>query len=232
MATGSAGRGRQSTTRTGAGGARASSAPASSRRPTRPRRLSRAEKAEQTREELLSAAEQVIAARGYEASSVDEIAAAAGLTKGAVYSRFGSKEDLLFAIFERRSAEGLGALGQALAGEVSLEERLDKLDAWQRADPARVRTWALLEMELGLQASRQPALRKRLAAQQRDTRALLARAITSEAARIGIALPMPAELAALVLEAFSDGLTLQRLVEPAAVPGGLFARVVLLLLRP
>ncbi len=212
-------------------GGRASSSPPA-RRTARPKRLSRAEKAEQTREELMSAAEQVIAARGYEAASVDDIAAAAGLTKGAVYSRFESKEDLLFAIFERRSAEGLGALGQAMAGELGLEERLARLDAWQRADPARVRTWALLEMELGLQASRQPALRKRLAAQQRETRELLAQAITSESARMGLSLPMPAETAALVLEAFSDGLTLQRLVDPAAVPEGLFARVVMLLLRP
>ena len=221
-----------STTQPRSAGGRGSSSPAAARRPARPRRLSRAEKAEQTREDLLAAAEQVIAARGYEAASVDDIAAAAGLTKGAVYSRFESKEDLLFAIFERRSAEGLGTLDLALSGEVGLEERLDKLDAWQRADPARVRTWALLEMELGLQASRQPALKKRLAAQQRQTRQLLAQAIASEAARMGLALPMPAELAALVLEAFSDGLTLQRLVDPGAVPEGLFAKVVMLLLRP
>jgi AcrR family transcriptional regulator len=187
---------------------------------------------EETRERLLVAAEQVIAAQGYEASSVDDIAAAAGLTKGAVYSRFESKEELLFALFEKRAAEGLAALDASLGGEISVEERLAALDQWQRADPARVRVWALLEMELGLLASRQPTMRRRLAESQRQTRRVLAEAIAREATRLGIQLPLPVEDVALVLEAFSDGLTLQRLVDPTAVANGLFARVVQLLLRP
>ena len=65
-------------------------------------RLSRAERREQTRQELLSAAEACFVSRGFHASSVDEVAERAGYTKGAVYSNFAAKEDLFFAVYERR----------------------------------------------------------------------------------------------------------------------------------
>src|SRR4030095_8510161 len=65
-------------------------------------RLSRAERREQTRQELVSAAEACFVSRGFHASSVDEVAERAGYTKGAVYSNFGSKEDLFFAVYEGR----------------------------------------------------------------------------------------------------------------------------------
>ncbi len=65
-------------------------------------RLSRQERKAQTRERLIDAAAQVFAQRGFEAASLDEVAAAAGYTKGAVYSNFASKTDLLIALLERR----------------------------------------------------------------------------------------------------------------------------------
>jgi AcrR family transcriptional regulator len=71
-------------------------------RPTDRRR----ERTEETRNELLDAAAHVIAARGYEGASVGDLAAAAGFTKGAVYSSFGSKEDLFRALAKRELAAG------------------------------------------------------------------------------------------------------------------------------
>jgi AcrR family transcriptional regulator len=71
-------------------------------RPTDRRR----ERTEETRTELLDAAAHVVAARGYEGASVGDLAAAAGFTKGAVYSSFGSKEDLFRALAKRELATG------------------------------------------------------------------------------------------------------------------------------
>lgn len=59
------------------------------------RRRARAEK---TRARLLAAAAAVFAEKGYEGSSVGDVAAEAGYTKGAVYAHFASKEDLLAGI--------------------------------------------------------------------------------------------------------------------------------------
>src|SRR4051794_34078159 len=56
----------------------------------------------EAREELLSAALQVFARRGYREAGVDEIAAEAGYSKGALYWHFSGKEDLLLALLEER----------------------------------------------------------------------------------------------------------------------------------
>src|SRR5436305_3029120 len=55
-----------------------------------------------TREHLLEAAAIVFARNGYHGASLDEVAAAAGFTKGAVYSNFKSKEDLFLALIDHR----------------------------------------------------------------------------------------------------------------------------------
>ena len=57
---------------------------------------SREEKKAATRRKLLDAAAALVAREGALAASLDAIAEKAGLTKGAVYSNFGSKEELLF----------------------------------------------------------------------------------------------------------------------------------------
>jgi AcrR family transcriptional regulator len=51
---------------------------------------------------LLEAAAAVIAEKGFQRASLDEIAGRAGMTKGAIYSNFGSKEDLFLALVNTR----------------------------------------------------------------------------------------------------------------------------------
>ena len=63
-------------------------------------RLTRAEQGEQTRAELLAAAREEFLDAGYHGATLDRIAAAAGYTKGAVYSRYASKADLFLDLLE------------------------------------------------------------------------------------------------------------------------------------
>src|SRR3954451_10356344 len=56
----------------------------------------------EARDELLTAALQVFARRGYREAGVDEIAAEAGYSKGALYWHFSGKEELLMALLEER----------------------------------------------------------------------------------------------------------------------------------
>ena len=81
------------------------------------RRLDRRAMKERTRERLLDAAAVVFARKGIEAASLDEVAEAAGYTKGAIYSNFASKTDLIAALMDRRIAR------QAAAAEVGLRGR-------------------------------------------------------------------------------------------------------------
>ena len=65
-----------------------------------PERLTKAEAKARTRRKLLDAASELFFERGFGTTSLDDIAAHAGLTKGAVYSSFESKSDLLIALLE------------------------------------------------------------------------------------------------------------------------------------
>src|SRR5215471_17665945 len=56
----------------------------------------------EARDELLTAALRVFARRGYREAGMDEIAAEAGYSKGALYWHFSGKEELLMALLEER----------------------------------------------------------------------------------------------------------------------------------
>lgn len=68
-----------------------------------PRRLTRAESRERTRRQLLEAAADIFARRGYAAASVEEIAESAGFSVGAVYSNFANKDELFAALMTDRA---------------------------------------------------------------------------------------------------------------------------------
>ena len=69
----------------------------------------RADRRSRTRAELIAVADRRFSADGYHATSLDAVADEAGFTKGAVYSNFASKEDLFFAVYERRVERSLAA---------------------------------------------------------------------------------------------------------------------------
>src|SRR4051812_49564051 len=98
-------------------------------------RLTRAEQQAVTRARLLDSAETLFGDRGIHRSSLDDIAAAAGLTKGAVYANFGSKKDLIAAILERKLASDDGAGAHPPAG--SLPAWADHLGASYEANVGR-----------------------------------------------------------------------------------------------
>jgi AcrR family transcriptional regulator len=75
--------------------------------------LTRAEKAAQTRADLMDAATRLYVTKGYEAASVADIAAAAGKTKGAFYTHFASKEDLFVTIIRELNEKGTADQQQA-----------------------------------------------------------------------------------------------------------------------
>ena len=75
-------------------------------------RLSRTESQALTRERLLAAARELFRRDGYATTSVERIAAAAGYSKGAVYSNFESKEAIFLAVL---AAQGQASLDELLA---------------------------------------------------------------------------------------------------------------------
>ena len=186
-------------------------------------RLTRDESRRRTRTLLLDAAERVFARRGYRGASLDEIADEAGFSKGAVYSNFANKEDLFLALLDRRRVGPNAGPGPSPGpdGLARLAAPTEP-EAWE---------WGLLTLEFFLYAAREPSVRARLAAAFEEQRAVLA-AILSDGreAAPGSAFA-PRELATVAL-ALGTGLGVQAVLDPAAVPPDLYARVVDALGRP
>ncbi len=68
-----------------------------------------------SRSRIVAAAARCFAQKGYDRASIDEVAKEAGLTKGAVYWHFKSKDDLFFALLDERCIEMDRYLPEALA---------------------------------------------------------------------------------------------------------------------
>ncbi len=78
--------------------------------------MRQAERSEATKTELLRVARTMFGEGGYEATSIEDVAEEAGVTKGAVYHHFPSKRDLFQAVFEHLEQELCNDVIAAAAG--------------------------------------------------------------------------------------------------------------------
>jgi AcrR family transcriptional regulator len=180
----------------------------------------RPERREQTREALLAAAERLWAERGIHGASLDDVSAAAGLTKGAVYSNFTGKTDLLLALLERhtRGGDGDGVCGPLREPAVPPAECYRGRPA---GDEARRR--ALLMAEFWLYGMRDYAAGWRLAEWYDERR----RRVAADLAGTG---GVPAADRASLVLAMEIGLAAQQLLDPERVPAELLDTALRLLL--
>jgi len=187
------------------------------------KRRSRAEQTAHNRTRLLEAARTVFLRHGYHGATLDQVAQAAGLTKGAVYARFASKADLFLALVEERvaqRAQDLAELPLPTPGEGGADPLLRQWLERVRAD----RPWALLVIEFRVAAARDPQLNARYAALHERVLRGVAAAVERAAAAL------PAELAASPLElarigmALANGMLLEHVADPAAASEALAMR--------
>jgi AcrR family transcriptional regulator len=115
----------------------------------------------ETRARLLDAAQEVFLRDGYESAQLDEIAATAGRSKGAVYTHFKSKEDLFLALYEHRTRSYIDRLAKGLQ---SCTNRKESLEAFREFYVGLVqdRMWPTLTLEFKLYALRHPESNERL----------------------------------------------------------------------
>jgi AcrR family transcriptional regulator len=188
---------------------------------------SRDEKKAATRKKLLDAAAVLVAKDGALAASVDAIAAKAGVTKGAVYSNFTSKEDLLFAMAS--VAAGPSVHIEDIEGE-HVADHLERL-GWAMAEvqsQRNSRMWRL-GIEMYYFAIRNTRFRKLYAENERENRRLNGELFEQLAAASGDTLPLTGAELSTVVGALAIGLTEARTIDPSAVPDELFPKAFRLL---
>jgi TetR/AcrR family transcriptional regulator, acrAB operon repressor len=178
--------------------------------------------AEATRHSLLDAAEHLFQARGVSRTSLNDIANAAGTTRGAIYWHFKDKADLFNAMMERVTLpleETLACVGEraAVLEDPLLELRASLLDALYKTatddQTRRVFEVATHQVEYNdeMHAVRERHLRVRNACMVRTAQGLEAAALKQS-----LSLPMPVQSAALGLHVIVDGLIQNWLLDPDA----------------
>jgi AcrR family transcriptional regulator len=192
------------------------------------RPLTRAERREQTRDDLIGAADRCFMEGGFHPTSLDQIAASAGYTKGAVYSNFVSKEDLFFAVYERRAAAAEAEMADLLADDPAAG--LERISADTTGRRGRDDGWLAVFFEFWAHVIRHPELRGRFAEIHRRVQLPVAAALERVAAERGVELPDAALPLAVASGAMQIGLALERLTQPEVVDAALGARMGRLLL--
>ena len=131
-------------------------------------RLSREEKRNQTRADLLAAATRAFAENGFADTSLDRVAEEAGYTKGAIYSNFRNKEELILEVWDARFDETRAdsdAFGElVMRGEY--EQAREMLRT--RAEDEHAIAMRRLMLEVWVHAMRNPQFRERFAAQMKS----------------------------------------------------------------
>ncbi|MGA8216970.1 MAG: TetR/AcrR family transcriptional regulator [Solirubrobacterales bacterium] len=186
-----------------------------------PRRLSRKEKQAETRRLLLDAAERVFLRRGLQGSSVEEIAAEAGFSRGAFYSNFTSKDKLFVEllhtrIYDRYAEMAEQAQEQPGAPRERLRWGVERVRDVQKGEGG---SWMFrLWLECLTEAARDEGFRKLAATFWSGNRALLAEQIERTFKEIGRRPPLPPKQIATAMIALDVGLAVQHLVDPDEAP--------------
>ena len=188
-----------------------------------------AERRSETRQQLLAAARDVVAARGVAGASVDALAEAADRTSGALYSQFGGKDGLLLALLDAWKDATATVIAAEFESAHGIDDRLASL--WRNfANPPADGgdAWVMLEHELWLYACRNPHAAPPVAARYEDARRHLAEALPGGRGSRGEALPggrgergeggRPDGGLAALLIGLVIGLEMQRRLDPSAIP--------------
>ncbi len=177
-------------------------------------RITRKESHAQTRERLIETAHRLFLSDGYNATSLDKVASAAGFSKGAVYSNFSTKHELGLAVLDVIHRERSLSLAEAVSGVDTVEGRIDAFATWAEANIGDV-GWTALEVEFATSTRRVEGVSQQLAARRRELTAAIAGLIEQQAADLRLTLSSPAEEAAVQLLSLGIGLGVQRAFDPA-----------------
>jgi AcrR family transcriptional regulator len=173
---------------------------------------------EETRQRLFAAAAEVFEARGIGGATIDAVVEAAGFSRGAFYSNFGSKDDLIIAMLEDHVEQSIRRNQELLSAHRRPADFLAALRAVDRGQQDPLGRSPMLHIELILYAARAEERRPELAERLRARRALAAEIV----ATTGSGAIVDVERSAAILVALEDGFRLHQLIDPRSTPASSF----------
>jgi AcrR family transcriptional regulator len=192
-------------------------------------RLTRVEQQRQTHDRLLAAGLAVLARRGFLAATVEEIAAEAGYTRGAVYKHFGGKEGLWLAAMDAQAEAHLTLLDEALATASDQQGLVRALTPNAVVDDEEAARWSLTAAEFVAAVARQPETAAAVVAAQRKHEEQIVAVLDKHLGRLGVRPALPLPQLVVVLGVMGGGLALRRGMDPdidvAAIVAGVLAAV-------
>jgi AcrR family transcriptional regulator len=172
-----------------------------------------------TRRLLLESAAELFLSKGIGATSLDQIAAAAGVTKGAIYDHFDSKTDLVFELFEARGSPILGALQGDRSGAAQLKLLLDFLLSSMPTDLDYVTSQNEYNHYISSDPGRVARFRKLARESLNGIAARLEETVGPDL------LPLSPAETAIALSALHSGLLFHRLIAPELVTEEVASRI-------
>jgi AcrR family transcriptional regulator len=178
-----------------------------------------------TCEKLFEAAATVFEEQGIGGASIEAIAAAAGFTRGAFYSNFKSKDELIIAMLEDHVEQAIRRNLDLLAKHQNLSDFIDALKTMDRSRQDPLGRSPLLHMEMILFVARAEKRRPELAKRLRARRRMIAEIVETTLKNSGKT-GRNAEWTAAIVLALEDGFRLHRLIDPETTPADSFLRAI------
>src|SRR6202162_1896629 len=179
-----------------------------------------------TCEKLFEAAAQVFEEQGIGGASIEAIAAAAGFTRGAFYSNFKSKDELIIAMLEDHVEQSIRRNLDLLTRHKSLADFIDALKTMDRSRQDPLGRSPLLHMEMILYVARAEQRRPELAKRLRARRQLIAEIVETTSRNSGKNGSLNPAWTAAILLALEDGFRLHRLIDPDTTPADRLLRAI------
>ncbi|MHA7663048.1 TetR/AcrR family transcriptional regulator [Mycolicibacterium sp. HS_4_1] len=185
-------------------------------------RLTRVQRQEQTRAEILTAAKARFLEHGYASTSLEDIADDAGYSKGAVYSNFGSKPILCREVLEAIHREKFSEMSELAMSDADVPSRVEAVNAWLERTAGDV-GWTMLELEFVVLSRNDPELGQMITDLRNEAAQMVLEVLRSLSDDLGLA---EEQLVALgVMDSLEDignlflsagiGLGIQRAIDPS-----------------
>ena len=182
----------------------------------KPERLTHARRKEQTRARLFDAARTMFLQKGFVATSVEDIVEAAGYTRGAFYSNFRGKQELLVELLRRDASKTRASLQAILEEDGTPEEKKARAIAYYGTHQLESDCFPLW-VEARLLACRDSVFGERVRAFRREKLSQVSAYLRTLSTDCDSPLPMEADALALGLVSLRDGMQLFRMCDPQIV---------------